>query len=88
MDAYHLAQTAIADLKSAVRQVLSEAPVSGLSNAQIGRALGIYAGHVGHEGHIPRTILGMLEEEGVAEQLPETKYWILRNVTSAQSAVE
>ncbi len=73
--AYQLAQRAIADLKAAVLQVLVSAPVPGLTNAEIGRALGIYSGHEGHEGHISRTMLEMLKTEGVAEQDPKTKIW-------------
>lgn len=75
-EAYHLAQSAIADLKTAIHAVLSQAP-QGLKNAQIGRTLGIYSGHIGHEGHISRTLLAMLESEGVAEQDQNTKVWRL-----------
>ena len=53
--AYQLAQSAMADLKSAVFLVLSEADSGGLRNADIGRALGIYMGHVEHKGHIPHS---------------------------------
>jgi hypothetical protein len=84
MDPYSLAQSAMADLKAAVRLTLEHGPPAGLPNAQIGRMLGIYAGHIGHEGHISRTILAMLESEGVIEQLPETKSWRLRNHTSTE----
>lgn len=77
-DAYHLAQSAMADLKSAVRAVLDTAPTEGLTNAQIGRTLGIYGGHVGHEGHISRTLLAMLQTEGVAAQDPNTRCWRLQ----------
>ena len=76
---YFIAQRAIADLKSAVRDLLQEAPEEGLKNAQIGRSLGIYSGHKEHEGHISRTLLAMLEAEGVAEQDPHTKNWRLRS---------
>ena len=74
---YHIAQRAIADLKAAVRMALEDAPKEGLTNAQIGRSLGIYAGHVGHVGHISRTMLAFLEVEGVAEQDENTKRWRL-----------
>lgn len=77
-DAYHQAQSAIADLKGAVRAVLEMAPDEGLSNAQIGRTLGIYAGHIRHQGHISRTLLQMLESEGVAVQDPRSKLWSLQ----------
>ena len=84
-EAYHLAQTALADLKSAVYLVWESAPDSGLSNADIGRSLGIYAGHVGHEGHISRTLLGLLESDGVVEQDSDSKMWTLKQVTTRNS---
>jgi hypothetical protein len=77
-ESYRLAQSAMAELKAAVHFVLTNSP-SGLTNAQIGRTLGIYGGHVGHEGHISRTLLALLESEGVAEQDPKTKYWRLKD---------
>lgn len=77
-DAYHVAQRAMADLKAGVLRVLASAPMSGLSNAAIGRTLGIYAGHVGHQGHISRTLLALMESEGVVEQDSDTKRWRVR----------
>jgi|GEM_PF-1013548 len=74
---YAAAQRAMADLKAAVYSVLASAPGRGLTNAEIGRALGIYAGHIGHEGHISRTILSFLESEGVAKQDARSKRWRL-----------
>ncbi len=75
--AYKLAQSAIADLKTAIYEVLKTAPEGGLTNAQLGRFLGIYSGHVGHEGHISRTLLNMMEAEGVVEQ-SEDKKWSMK----------
>ena len=75
---YHLAQRAISDLKAAVRDTIEAGPELGLTNAQIGRMLGIYAGHEGHEGHISRTVLAMLEAEGVAEQDASNLRWRLK----------
>ena len=75
--AYRRAQIALAELKSAVLEILIEEH-SGLTNAEIGRALGIYGGHVGHEGHISRTLLELLRDDGTAEQDPETKRWRLK----------
>jgi len=77
-NAYRIAQTAISDLKAAIYEVLSSAPEDGLTNAQLGRSLGIYSGHKRHEGHIPRTLLEMMEAEGVVEQFDDKK-WKLRN---------
>jgi DNA-directed RNA polymerase specialized sigma24 family protein len=78
-EAYAEAQLAIATLKSLVRTVLEMAPNGGLRNSEIGRSLGIYSGHIEHEGHISRTLLAMLEAEGVVQQDEQTKQWSLRN---------
>lgn len=75
---YFLAQTAMAQLKAAVHIVLGNAGPAGLKNSEIGRLLGIYTGHVEHEGHIPRTLLAIMEAEGVVEQDKKTKVWCLR----------
>ena len=75
--AYAGAQYAIAMLKAAVYRVLLDAGQECLSNAAIGRRLGIYTGHKGHQGHIPRTLLGIMEREQVVEQV-ERKLWRLR----------
>lgn len=72
---YQTAQRAVADLKWAVLETLNAASSDGLSNAEIGRSLGIYAGHKGHEGHVSRTMLALLEAEGVVEQDASTKRW-------------
>jgi hypothetical protein len=74
---YTRAQRAMADLKGAVYELIAESE-SPLSNAEIGRRLGIYQGHVGHEGHISRTVLGLLEAEEVIVQDKESKMWRLR----------
>ena len=67
----------MAELKGAVFELLA-ASKGGLTNAEVGRQLGIYQGHVGHEGHISRTLLGMLEAEQVITQDEKTKKWFLR----------
>ena len=79
VEAYQMAQGAMAELKSAVVNLLLFGPFDGLSNVDIGRSLGIYSGHKGHEGHISRTLLHLLEEEGVVEQISETKKWVISN---------
>jgi len=76
-EAYAMAQKALAELKTAVYITLKSGPPEGLRNADVGRMLGIYAGHVGHEGHIPRTLLALMENEGVVQQDVE-KRWLLR----------
>jgi DNA-binding IclR family transcriptional regulator len=88
MNSYKLAQRALANLKAAVHGVLLEAGAGGLTNAEIGRTLGIYAGHVGHEGHIPRTLLAMMESEGVVEQNKESKRWSLKPRISKASILD
>ena len=77
-DAYSIAQSAIANLKTAVYVVLENCNVDGMTNVEIGRSLGIYQGHIKHEGHIPRTLLAIMEQEGVVEQSSETKKWRLK----------
>ena len=74
-NAYHLAQRAIADLKAAILMLLVDQ--NGLSNAEIGRRLGIYGGHVGHEGHVSRTMLARMQSDEVVVQDPKTKRWRL-----------
>ncbi len=76
---YTRAQLAMAELKGVVYELLSAAEGKGLSNAEIGRRLGIYQGHIGHEGHISRTVLGLLEAEEVIVQDKKTKLWSLRD---------
>lgn len=78
-DAYHSAQKAIADLKYSVRAVLSLADENGLRNVDIGRTQGIYGGHIEHEGHISRTLLAIMKNEGIVEQDDKTKLWTLQN---------
>lgn len=77
-EAYMIAQKAFAKLKSSIHILLSHASEKGLSNAELGRKLGIYQGHVGHEGHISRTLLEIMKSEGVVEQNLETKKWYLK----------
>jgi hypothetical protein len=87
-DAYLVAQEAMAKLKSSVWLLLKDSP-DGLTNAAIGRSLGIYAGHIGHEGHISRTLLSLMEAEGVVEQDTATKAWTIRkHIADAREASE
>ena len=77
--AYRMAQRAIADLKAAVLRVLDEYDAGdGLTNAEIGRRLGIYGGHARHEGHVSRTLLAKMESDGTVAQDRDTKCWQLR----------
>ena len=75
---YRQAQLAITDLKAAVLSLLERSP-RAMSNAAIGRSLGIYAGHKRHEGHVSRTLLAMLEAEGVVQQNPDDQTWSVRS---------
>ena len=77
-NAYRDAQRALADLKGAIYELLSSRTDGELTNAEIGRALGIYAGHVGHEGHVSRTLLALMESDGVVEQDEDSKRWRLK----------
>lgn len=78
MTNYAKAQQGISLLKDAVYSYLHSKADAGATNAEIGRALGIYTGHVGHEGHISRTILGLMESEEVVVQDEKTKLWSLK----------
>jgi hypothetical protein len=75
-EAYRAAQDGLTCLKVAIHALLEGQ--AGMTNVEIGRALGIYQGHVGHEGHIPRTLLAMMEAEGVVQQ-DQDKRWRLRS---------
>jgi len=75
---YARAQRALANLKEAVYETIVDGPENGLTNAEVGRMLGIYMGHKGHEGHISRTILSLLEDEGRICQDRVTKRWMVR----------
>ncbi len=78
MKPYHLAQRAMADLKAAVYAILKENQ-GGLRNVDIGKKLGIYTGHEKHEGHIPRTLLALMEAEGLVEQGSD-KAWKIKEI--------
>ena len=80
--AYADAQAAMASLKSAVYRTLLSAAPDGLRNVDVGRALGIHAGHVKHEGHTPRALLAIMESEGVVEQDSDTKLWQLKSTSA------
>ena len=74
---YERAQNAMAQLRIAVHEFMEQAPAEGMSNAEIGRSLGIYMGHKGHQGHVSRTILALMEIEGVVTQDGESRRWLL-----------
>lgn len=74
---YQRAQKGLSELKQAVLELLASSQREGLKNSEIGRELGIYMGHKGHEGHVSRTLLAILEDEGTVVQNPETKLWRL-----------
>ncbi len=76
--AYQLAQESMAKLKTAVLIIIDHAGANGQTNVEIGRTLGVYTGHKGHEGHIPRTLLEIMAIEGVVEQDGTSKRWRLR----------
>lgn len=82
IEAYQRAQLAVAELKASIREVIANGPDQGMTNAEVGRILGIYEGHEGHEGHIPRTLLAIMEREGVVEQDEETRRWRIREHVS------
>ena len=79
---YLRAQHAISELKSCIYARLSTAGSDGLTNAEVGRSLGIYMGMIDkdkptHEGHISRVLLGIMVKEGTVQQLKNSKNWVL-----------
>lgn len=82
---YIRAQRAVAELKGVVYELVAGAGPDGLTNAEIGRSLGIYQGHVRHQGHVSRTILAMLQAEQVLEQNRSNKRWTVRRPDPART---
>lgn len=78
ISAYSIAQKAMINLKTAVYYMILIGSPDGITNADLGRKLGIYTGHVRHEGHISRTILGLLESEGILQQDLDSKKWSIK----------
>lgn len=58
-EAYLMAQTAIAQLKSAIHVILAGDGTDGLRKTDLGRLLGIGRGDVRHKEYIPFTLLAM-----------------------------
>lgn len=80
---YHIAQRGLADIKAAIYLVLKNAPEEGMRNVDIGRTLGINYGHSGkHHDHIPRTMLEIMQQEGVVEQHEKNKRWTLKRISN------
>ena len=73
------AQKGLVEIKSAVLGYLKLNADRSLKNVEIGRALGIYGGHVGHEGHISRLALELLKADGLVDQSPD-KSWHLKDL--------
>jgi hypothetical protein len=77
--AYERAQRGLALLKGSIYELIKQAGPDGLRNVEVGKALGIYAGHIGHEGHISRTLLEVMRSEGVVNQTGDKK-WVLADL--------
>ncbi len=75
---YHIAQRGLTDLKAAIYLILKNGPEEGIRNVDVGRTLGISYGHSGkHQDHIPRTMIEIMQSEGVVTQDQKTKKWKL-----------
>lgn len=85
---YERAQEAMTQLKIAIHDLLCMSCANGLTNAEIGRQLGIYAGHKGHQGHVSRTLLSTMEIEGVVKQDPASRRWALAHQKSDENQGE
>ena len=72
--AYGMAQSALAELKTAVFVLLEEAGGAGLRNVDIGKRLGIHCGPEGRRGHLSRAVLEILSNDGTIRQL-DNKRW-------------
>ena len=77
------AEAAMNELMASVVGVLGEAGAEGLTNAEIGRLLNIYMGHKRHSGHISRTLLAMLEQNGFVTQDAD-KRWHLTQLSTEE----
>ena len=75
---YQVTQRSRSDLKASARLLIESASSQVLTNVETGRTPRIYSGHAGHEGHIPRTILALLENEGVVDQDKKMECWRFR----------
>ena len=84
-DHYRRAQVALADLKAAARGVLLSAPSDGLADDDVGRLLGLNALSGTADGQLTRTILGVLEAEGVATK-DEGERWHFRTRSGSDAA--
>jgi len=84
---YTRAQRALAELKGVVFELITDS-AKGISNAEIGRQLGIYGGHSGQAGHISRTILELLEKDEIVHQDAKTKLWSLRPLKNSHTQNE
>lgn len=72
-------RTQVAALAEAVQEATGESvELAYVDQDYTGEALEIYGGHIGHEGHISRTVLAMLEQEGVVAQNAASKRWAFR----------
>jgi|GEM_PF-1910067 len=67
-EAYELAQTAVAELKAAIHQILNEAGDRGLTVEEIAGALGITG--------MPEALLKLMQTEEVVET--KDGFWILK----------
>lgn len=82
-DPYNNSQQAIATLKGAIHTLLTNHP-QGLKNAQIGQMLGIHKGHGNqHAGHITRTLLEIMQNEGTVIQ-SKSKLWNVCNPVNVE----
>ena len=74
-ECFAMAQEGWAKMRAAVYGLLSQEPRRPITNAEIGRTLAIYGGHIGHVGHISRAVLEDLKRDGLVEQDAGSKAW-------------
>ena len=78
---YGMAQDGINRIKSAILGLIIQAGDDGMRNVEIGKSLGVYSGHTAgeHEGHISRSLLNILQNEGMVEQRTDKKWYPIRH---------
>ena len=85
-EAYEKSQAGIAQIKSAIYDVLAnpETPSEGLGNSQIGKMIGIYhmssSGKIDkHLGHVSASLLHQLKNEQIVDYNENSKKWSLKS---------
>lgn len=85
--AYTIAQEAMAQLRSAIHQLLSEHP-AGLSEGQIGLALGLKSAQIEDSSTIAALMLALMEAEGAIALDSAASIWKVTGTAAADAHVK